>query len=125
MPVYAMADGWVLRCHRTIDDNQAGRQGHRGRKHVSHRVHANGEVALYAHFRKGSVPAELCPTEGKDFSQRAAPKVRAGQFLGRVGNSGHSSGPHLHVNIATTGQKGEQGVPLLFRNVRTRFAGET
>jgi hypothetical protein len=123
MPVYAMADGWVLRCYRTIDDNpRPGVKGTAG-GNMYRIVHGNGEVALYAHFRKGSVPAELCPTEGKDFSQRAAPKVRAGQFLGRVGNSGHSSGPHLHVNIATTGQKGEQGVPLLFHNVRTRFAG--
>jgi hypothetical protein len=125
MPVYAMADGWVLRCFRTVHDNRKpGVEGSGGGN--SYRiVHADGEVALYAHLRKDSVPEELCPTEGTDFTERKAPKVRAGQFLGRVGNSGHSKGPHLHVHLGTTGQKGEQGIPILLRNVRTRFAGET
>jgi hypothetical protein len=125
MPVYAMADGWVLRCNRTIDENpRPGVKGSGGGN--SYRiVHRDGEVMLYAHFKKNSIPADLCPREGVDFSERSAPKVKAGQFIGRVGNSGQSSGPHLHIHLGTTGQKGEQGVPILLRNVRTRYAGES
>jgi len=125
MPVYAMADGWVLRCYRSLDDNPRPGVKTSGGGNSYRIVHATGEVALYAHLRKGSVPPGLCPKEGENFTQRRAPKVKAGQLIGRVGNSGQSDGPHLHVHLGTTGEEGEQGIPILFRNVRTRFAGET
>lgn len=44
-------------------------------------------VALYAHLRAGSV----CVREGQ--------RVRAGEPLGRVGNSGNSTMPHLHFHL--------------------------
>jgi hypothetical protein len=51
-------------------------------------LHGNCRV-LYAHFKEGSVnPALAYP---------GAP-VAAGQFLGRMGNSGSSSGPHTHIH---------------------------
>ena len=40
---------------------------------------------------RGNVPA----------AQRV--RVRAGDFLGRVGNSGESKGPHLHVHVVKKG----------------------
>jgi hypothetical protein len=51
-------------------------------------LHGNCRV-LYAHFREGSVnPAAAFP----------GAVVKAGQFLGRIGNSGSSAGPHLHIH---------------------------
>jgi hypothetical protein len=47
------------------------------------------ELVLYAHMREGSIPDHLA---------RPGVTVKAGQLLGRVGNSGSSSGPHLHIH---------------------------
>jgi hypothetical protein len=70
-----------------------------------------------AHMRPGSVPAALCPynapfvvnADNKKgefpvetfIPEGRRPRVRQGQLIGRVGNSGASSGPHLHVHLKT------------------------
>jgi hypothetical protein len=54
------------------------------------------------------VPPEI-PT-GADVQR---PRVQRGQYLGRVGNSGASSGPHLHVDM--TEARGTETVPHLMR----------
>jgi hypothetical protein len=68
-------------------------------------------VALYAHLQKGSL--------NRKFTKNSA-VVKKGDFLGRAGNSGNSSGPHLHVHIKTfkNSSKPEGGIfrPLLFNN---------
>jgi len=125
MPVYAMADGWVLRCIRSVRDNpKPGVKGTAG-GNIFWIVHAPGEVALYAHFQLGKTDEKLCPREGVNLRPNAI-RVKAGQFLGRAGNSGQSSGPHVHVHLETTGlqKPAGQGIPLPFRRVRTRYAGE-
>lgn len=48
--------------------------------------HPGGERTLYAHLSAASV--------------RGGQKVSRGQVIGRVGNEGNSSGPHLHFEIA-------------------------
>jgi hypothetical protein len=50
--------------------------------------HGNCRI-LYAHFKEGTVNSSLA---------FPGAKVTAGQFLGRVGNSGTSGGPHLHIH---------------------------
>lgn len=49
-------------------------------------------VALYAHMIKGSIKNEFL---------KVGATVKKGQVLGKSGNSGSSSGPHLHVHIKT------------------------
>jgi hypothetical protein len=46
-----------------------------------------GAFVLFAHMQKGSVTV------------RRGMKVEAGQRLGLVGNSGNTSGPHLHLHV--------------------------
>jgi hypothetical protein len=48
----------------------------------------DGRYAFYAHLKPGSVRV------------RAGDQVCRGQVLGRLGNSGSSSGPHLHFHVS-------------------------
>ena len=81
LPVYAMADGWILRCGRSQADNVPGKKTS-GAGNFLRIVHATGEVALYAHMRKDSIPATLCPKPAVNASESTAVRVNAGQFLG-------------------------------------------
>lgn len=58
--------------------------------------HGNGEFSLLAHMQKGSVRV------------KTGDKVKQGQVLGLLGNSGNSDGPHLHYQLMAGG--------LLYRN---------
>jgi murein DD-endopeptidase MepM/ murein hydrolase activator NlpD len=59
------------------------------------------ELVLYAHMRNGSVDPAVA---------EVGATVKSGQFLGRAGNSGSSSGPHLHIHAvqAPTGMTPQQ-----------------
>jgi len=53
--------------------------------------HEGGAVSAYAHLSKALV--------------HAGEKVEAGEVIGRVGNTGHSFGAHLHFEIRIGGQQ--------------------
>jgi hypothetical protein len=103
LPVYAMADGEVISFAHDVADNphppekvMGGGGNHFWIRHGSDRV-------LYAHFRRGSLNAELL---------RAGAAVQRGQFLGRIGNSGSSTGAHLHIHAVRLADNVFQ--PILF-----------
>jgi murein DD-endopeptidase MepM/ murein hydrolase activator NlpD len=80
-PVYATGDGKVTRA-----DNAATGYG----KHI--RIdHGFGYVSLYAHLSKYNV--------------RRGQKVKRGDLIGFVGNTGRSQAPHLHYEILKNGRK--------------------
>lgn len=67
-------------------------------------LHDDGSMALYAHLRRGSVAFE----PGR--------RVAAGEIIALSGNTGYSSGPHLHFSVLVN--RGMEVVSLPFR-----FAG--
>ncbi len=80
-PIYATGDGIVKRA-----DNRAAGFG----KHI--RIdHGFGYVSLYAHMSKYKV--------------KRGQKVKRGEIIGYVGNTGRSAGPHLHYEIFKDGKK--------------------
>jgi hypothetical protein len=61
----------------------------------------NGRYAFYAHLQPGKILV------------RQGDKVRRGQTLGLVGNSGNSTEPHLHFHISDAGSPlGSEGLPF-------------
>jgi hypothetical protein len=56
-------------------------------------IETGDETVLYAHLQNGSL--------NPDFLRRGA-LVKAGDFLGLCGNSGFSSGPHMHIHACKT-----------------------
>ena len=69
-------------------------------------LHDDGTFARYVHLRRGGSRVRL------------GQHVRAGEVVGSSGNTGRSSGPHLHFSVhkaAPLGQKAEVTVPVRFR----------
>jgi hypothetical protein len=77
--------------------------------HVTLRV-GPGMYLLYAHMKPGSVRV------------RVGERVRRGQVLGKLGNSGNSATPHLHLQVQTTRSFAGDGLPFVFN--RFRFLGQ-
>lgn len=67
--------------------------------------HENGEFSMLAHFKEGSIIVSVGDI------------VVKGQELGKAGNSGNSSEPHLHYQLQTTANPEDgEGLPAQFLN---------
>ncbi|MFE2294517.1 M23 family metallopeptidase [Streptomyces sp. NPDC059452] len=88
----------------------------------AHRIFGNhvvldlgdGTYAAYAHVQRGSMKV------------KAGDTVRAGQQIGRVGNSGNSTEPHLHFQLMDHPDLDTaRGIPFTWRGVGLPGGGET
>ena len=69
--------------------------------------HGHGEYGFYAHLAEGSI------------RHRPGDPVRQGEVVGRVGNTGNSSEPHLHFQLMDGPDLlRANGLPVAFSNVR-------
>jgi hypothetical protein len=67
----------------------------------------NGVYAFYAHLQRGSVTVH------------AGQKVTVGQVLGKLGNTGNTSAPHLHFHLMNgPSVLGSEGIPYVLGNFR-------
>jgi hypothetical protein len=93
-PVLAARAGTVMDIEE--DFNQGGTDRSKFVEKANHVriLHADGTMGLYAHLDLASV------------SVRPGGRIRAGQQIARSGNTGFSSGPHLHFAVqANVGMK--------------------
>lgn len=105
MPVYAMSTGTVCsalndlpewknypRVEKEIEPEpkspSTGKYSSSG-NHVY--VRTGDEISLYAHMQPGSIPTELL---------QPGATIKQGQYLGKVGYTGATSGPHVHIHVA-------------------------
>ena len=103
----AVADGQVVAVKDGIPENVPGVNSRAvpitmetvGGNHVIVDI-GRGKYAFYAHLRPGSIKVKV------------GDRVRRGQVLGLVGNSGNSTEPHLHFHVSDANSPlGSEGVP--------------
>jgi hypothetical protein len=146
VPIYAPANGVIASCWRNFPDdpspgvNPPNNNIFTGGNHVTIITDQGNAIGLN-HLKAGTIRADLCPSNAgstqypstmtKEGHWRVAayikpadrPRVTEGDLIGRAGNSGSSSGPHLHMSIknitGTDGNGREQladSSPLKFRH---------
>lgn len=72
----------------------------------------NGRFAFYAHLQPGSLRVKV------------GDRVRRGQTVGLVGNSGNSTEPHLHFHISNGNSPlGSEGLPYAFPSFEVQGRG--
>jgi hypothetical protein len=112
LPVYAVADGYVSRI-------KVSPIGYGKAIYIDH---TNGYTSVYGHLQRyvGDIAAYVknyqYEKESFDFDHfpgRDRLSVKKGQLIGWSGNSGGSTGPHLHFEIRNTRSE-EPLNPLLF-----------
>ena len=104
-PVHSPCTGVAIATHDGIDDNPIS-QTNTGEPAGNHIILACGSArVLLAHLRKGTIAV------------KGGEIVTQGEMLGRVGNSGNSSEPHLHMHAyfgGTFDYNAGEGVPMTF-----------
>jgi len=88
-PVVAARDGLVMQAESGFDEALPGEDESTllARANFIRVLHDDGTMALYAHLEAGGVLV------------RVGQRVRRGQAIGRSGNTGHSTAPHLHFVV--------------------------
>lgn len=108
--VLAPVTGTVVNIIDDVDDNEPGtmdRENLTGNTVVIKTV--DDEYLLLAHLKKGSVTV------------RVGDSVEVGDNIGRVGNSGNSSEPHLHMQLMSgPDMKSAMGIEIRFRALVVR-----
>lgn len=86
-PVVAAREGVVMQVEGDFDKAGLNQEKYGGRANFVRIVHDDGTMALYAHLKPEGVLV------------RVGQRVRAGQQIGLSGNTGFTTGPHLHFAI--------------------------
>lgn len=95
-PVIAAREGVVMQAEGRFSDMP----GNLNEANFVRILHADGSTAVYAHLQRGSIdvlPGQLVDT---------------GHVLARSGNSGYSSGPHLHFVVQVNAGLRLESVPV-------------
>ncbi len=117
--IHAVADGVVTQIGDGIPQNTPGAKSLAvpitletiGGNHVIMEI-GNGLFAFYAHMQPGSLRVKV------------GDKVRRGQVLGLLGNTGNSSEPHLHFQICNANSElGSEGLPYAFASFDVQGRG--
>lgn len=113
VPVLAPVEGVVHSVVDTLPDNPLGKKDstNPAGNHVVIEMKP-GTYVFLAHLRKGSIPVKP--------GDRVSPR----QVIGRVGNSGNTDFPHLHVHVQDTPELNRgQGLNPVFRDMDVEMTG--
>jgi len=110
-PVHAMAGGEVTEVVDEFEDHPPGKTPpvtleNIAGNHVIIRI-APKEYVLYAHLQQHSIRV------------RVHEKVKSGEVIAKLGNSGNTTGPHLHTEVVDGNSAlGAEGIPFVFDHFR-------
>jgi murein DD-endopeptidase MepM/ murein hydrolase activator NlpD len=104
-PVHAARSGLVMEVENDFVKGGLDRKAYQSRANSIRILHVDGSMAVYAHLQleKSQVYPGL--------------KVTAGDLIGFSGNTGYSSGPHLHFAVQVNEDMALVSVPFMFKNV--------
>lgn len=121
LPIYAIADGYISRIKISIG----------GYGHSLYMTHPNGTTSLYAHLNAYSEKVEKAirkrQYEKESYAIEVFPKkdellFNQGEIIGYSGNTGSSSGPHLHFEIRDKDQNPLDLLQFGFSEIKDRIA---
>ena len=95
-PVIAARAGTVMQ----VEDRFGNAPGRLDEANFVRVLHEDGSMAIYAHLERGSM--EVAPGQ----------RVAVGEVLARSGNSGYSSGPHLHFAVQVNRGMRLESIPV-------------
>ena len=104
-PVLAARSGTVMQVESDFSKAGLKREKYGGRANFVRIVHDDGSMALYAHLK----------TDGAVV--RAGQRVSAGQQIGLSGNTGFTTGPHLHFAVQVNRGMRLLAIPFRMRGV--------
>ncbi|CAA9333136.1 MAG: Membrane proteins related to metalloendopeptidases [uncultured Lysobacter sp.] len=102
-PVLAARDGVVMQVASDYDKSGLSRERYAGRANFIRIAHDDGTMALYAHLKSDGVLV------------RVGQRVRAGQQIGLSGNTGYTTGPHLHFVVQVNRGMRLESMPFRMR----------
>lgn len=97
--IHAARSGTVLKVKNDVQGRGSNPNGNYLRI-----LHSDGTSSAYLHLQQGSVVVN----EGQ--------RVETGQYLGRSGNTGRSTGPHLHFVVQRHVNGRFESIPFVFEN---------
>jgi murein DD-endopeptidase MepM/ murein hydrolase activator NlpD len=109
-PLYAIANGTVIFAGASklkFPNGEPAGGGYLVK--LRHKVNGEWITSAYMHMKKGSI---------KEAGIKVGDKVREGQKIGESGNTGESTGPHLHFEI-------QRGKHYIWTNNGTRYTEPT
>ena len=99
-PVLAARAGVVMQAESSFDRAGSDRAKFATRANLVRILHDDGSIAVYAHLQEDGVYVRL------------GERVGLGQQIGASGNTGYSSGPHLHFAVQVNRGMSLQSIPF-------------
>ncbi len=99
-PVVAAREGTVMQVESDFDKAGLNSEKYGGRANFVRILHDDGTMAMYAHLKTDGVLV------------RVGQQVRRGQQIGLSGNTGFTTGPHLHFAVQVNRGMQLQSIPF-------------
>ena len=106
-PILAARAGVVMQVESDFDKAGLDREKFGGRANYVRILHDDGSMGLYAHLRPEGVLV------------RVGQRVKTGQRIGLSGNTGYTTGPHLHFAVQVNQGMRLVAIPFRMDGVRT------